>query len=491
MAMSSIKVIRKIRKPTVAIPLFIKAADIQKDVTDYEILVQAEKAVGYGRAKVAQKIDGMWRVHMSDNEARNKLLGSSLYIRGKVIRTYNEHPHILRDEEGNIVETTKLTISNIPWSLNERDIFDALDKLEVELMSDINPANCRSPNDQSLTKRFYNAKLYAYIKKPKKVLPQFIQIGNFRAYLNYKEQLAETECLNCLKKGHLAKDCPNPTVCLDCHEEGHKKGSLRCKKGPGKSGNNADDNVPAGMECLNCLKKGHQAIDCTNPTVCLDCLEVGHKKGSQMCKKRMSESKGIEYEDLTSDEGDMDYSSSSDDEKEEGEIKKIYHVETPSGEKVTVNENEEPSRDDQGIKDKDAQINNDEDVEEGEIKEKDPNIEEPTIQVPTTSDKEDHNGVDKNVEDIEVPIHINVTEKWFEKMSKENNMTVTSLQENIVSLEICNDLERDLSLSKVKEDSGDVAPKTDLNPKKVEKKKAKVRKKVQNLRKQNRQRAQL
>ena len=78
--MNSTKVIRKIRKPAVAVPLFIKAADIQKEVSDYEILVQAEKAAGYGRAKVAQKIDGMWRLHMSDNEARNKMLGTNLYI---------------------------------------------------------------------------------------------------------------------------------------------------------------------------------------------------------------------------------------------------------------------------------------------------------------------------------------------------------------------------------------------------------------------------
>ena len=219
---------RKIRKPIVALPLFVKAQDIPKDISDYEILVQAEKVVGHGRAKVAQKIDGVWRVHMSDSDARNKLLSVGLTIRGKRIDLCNEHPHTLRDEEGNLIETTKLTISNIPWSLNEQDIFDALDQLNVVLMSDINPANCRSPTDQSLTKRFYNAKLYAYIKKPEKVLPQYVNIGQFRAYLSYKEQLADTVCSNCLQKGHTAKKCPNPTVCLVCHKQGHKKGDKQC-----------------------------------------------------------------------------------------------------------------------------------------------------------------------------------------------------------------------------------------------------------------------
>ena len=178
---------------------------------------------------------------MSDNEARTKLYAVGLTIRGKKIHVYMDHPHTLRDEDGNIVETTKLTISNIPWSLNEQDIFDALDKLEVELMSDISPANCRSPADQSLTKRFYNAKLFAYIKKPKKVLPQFYQIGNFRAYLNYKEQLAETVCSNCLMKGHISKNCTNQTVCLDCHKEGHKRGDSQCR---GKDKRDADIPTP-------------------------------------------------------------------------------------------------------------------------------------------------------------------------------------------------------------------------------------------------------
>ena len=151
------------------------------------------------------------------------MLGVHLTIRGKIVTTYDEHPFTMRDADGNIVETTKLTISNVPWSLNEHDIFDALDSIGVELMSDITPANCRSPKDQSLAKRFFNAKLYAYIKKPIKALPQFVQIGHFRAFLSYKEQMAETVCGNCLKKGHFSKSCTNPTVCLDCKKEGHKK----------------------------------------------------------------------------------------------------------------------------------------------------------------------------------------------------------------------------------------------------------------------------
>ena len=89
------------------LPLFVKAQDIPKDISDYEILVQAEKVVGHGRAKVAQKIDGVWRVHMSDSDARNKLLSVGLTIRGKRIDLCNEHPHTLRDEEGNLIENTK------------------------------------------------------------------------------------------------------------------------------------------------------------------------------------------------------------------------------------------------------------------------------------------------------------------------------------------------------------------------------------------------
>ena len=200
-------------------------------------------------------------VFINHNDARLKIIAVGLTIRGKAIPTYDQHPNIVRDAEGNIIHTTKLSVSNIPWSVSVDDVIHALKELNVEFTSGLNCENLRSPEDNSLITRCYNGTLYFFIKKPDQVLPSSVKIGTFKAFLRHKEQIEEAICNNCLQKGHFAKKCKNQTVCLDCRKPGHKRGDKACTKGQKEDDtrdeerdNNKDDDN--GKEDENNRKEG-------------------------------------------------------------------------------------------------------------------------------------------------------------------------------------------------------------------------------------------
>ena len=300
----------------VAPPLFLKVSDLPFDIRDIELLKQAEIIAGKGRAKVAQRLGGIWRIHMIDAEARNKVFGVGMTVRGKAIPTYDINPNFFRDKEGNVVETTKLTIENIPISIGHEDVLDHLKRLNVEPTTGFFWINCREA-DNSLKRDWFNGNRFIHIKKPSTPLPEFMFIGKFKAYLNHQEQVTERACTNCLEMGHRTRKCKNPTVCRDCGEKGHRSGDLRCK----------NPNV-----CRDCGEKGHRSGDsrCTkeavdsnkvqtnnfgsrqnereegeisDDAVCRDCGEMGHRSGDPRCTKEA-----------------VDSNSSSRNEREEGEI---------------------------------------------------------------------------------------------------------------------------------------------------------------------------
>ena len=217
-------------KPVVVHPFFLKAGSLPKDVTDYELLIQAEKIAGYGRAKIAQKIDGLWRIHMSDKEARYKVLTMKMTVRGKVIETFDRNPFIFVDDNGQSINTTKLSLTNLPVSVNDEELLFELKKTGVEILSDLKYEHVRSPVDKTLIDRFWNANRFLIIKVPDNELPNFLKVGKFRVYLKYRERFQQMKCHNCQQTGHRAAECKNESVCTDCNNPGHQKGDAICSK---------------------------------------------------------------------------------------------------------------------------------------------------------------------------------------------------------------------------------------------------------------------
>ena len=215
-------------KPVVVHPLFIKANSISKEVSDYELLIQAEKVAGYGRAKIAQKIDGLWRIHMSDLEARQKVLTVGMTVRGKAVETLGRNPHIFMDEKGDLINTTKLSLTNLPISVNDEELLHELKQIGIEILSDLKYEHIRSPVDKTLIDRFFNANRFVIIKVPEKELPSFLKVGIFKVYLKYRERFQQMKCHNCQQLGHKAADCRNLSLCSVCNKFGHQKGDPAC-----------------------------------------------------------------------------------------------------------------------------------------------------------------------------------------------------------------------------------------------------------------------
>ena len=225
--------VTKSKRPVVSTPLFIKVYDLPRETRNTDILKQAEVVAGFGRARVAQRIGGYWRLHMADQQARSKVLAVGLTIRGRSIHIYDQSPNYYRDEDGTLVETTKLTIENLPVSVSDDDLLSHLREKGVKPTSQLDWANCRD-TDHTLKHNWYNGDRFIYIIKPSKPLPEFTFIGKFKAFLSHYEQITELPCSNCLQFGHRSRRCKNPVVCLDCNEKGHRKGHPDCpskKKG--------------------------------------------------------------------------------------------------------------------------------------------------------------------------------------------------------------------------------------------------------------------
>ena len=85
----------------------------------------------------AQEIRGLWRVYPLTRTARNKLLIENLILRQKTVQVYDKKPFILRGGSGEEVPVTKVWISDIPISVDGKDI-DSISKTRVcvEILSD-------------------------------------------------------------------------------------------------------------------------------------------------------------------------------------------------------------------------------------------------------------------------------------------------------------------------------------------------------------------
>jgi len=66
---------------------------------------------------------------------------------GKAIPTFEINPNFFRDRKGNIIETTKLTVKNIPTSIGHDDEIYHLKIFNVEPTSGFDWVNCRDADN--------------------------------------------------------------------------------------------------------------------------------------------------------------------------------------------------------------------------------------------------------------------------------------------------------------------------------------------------------
>ncbi|GFR74423.1 hypothetical protein ElyMa_000429700 [Elysia marginata] len=100
-----------------------------------------EAVEGVGSCDGAQKISGLWRIYPTSVEARRDLIVSGVELGGQAITVLGQNPFLVRGQGE--IPTTKLLIGNIPISVAESEIMDALGALGVALRSPIKDEHYR------------------------------------------------------------------------------------------------------------------------------------------------------------------------------------------------------------------------------------------------------------------------------------------------------------------------------------------------------------
>ena len=206
------------------LPVFVLEKWTPDGSTVYDICLAAEKVTGPGSIDGATCIKGLWRVYPMNEVARVKLLTKGITMANKLVRFEGINP--FRRGDGDEKSGTRLTISNLPFSYSNEAVARNLTALGLKLRSKISFEKARGP-DRMLTD-WRTGRRSVWIDLPQAEVSRYCKMGDFSALLFYKEMKASVECRRCFQKGHMARDCPNEELCLDCKKPGHRRGHPDC-----------------------------------------------------------------------------------------------------------------------------------------------------------------------------------------------------------------------------------------------------------------------
>ena len=148
---------------------------------------------------------------VSSHQNRQKQVADNLTLRQKTVQVYDNNPFIVRGGSGEEVPVTKVWISDIPISVDGKDIETALVRLGCVLRSSLINEKIRN-KDGKLT-RFLTGRRFVFVNIPERPLERTVKIGGFTARQYHKEQPRadpqRTTCSRCLERGHLVSACPD------------------------------------------------------------------------------------------------------------------------------------------------------------------------------------------------------------------------------------------------------------------------------------------
>ena len=214
-------------------PVFVKSRDLPSKLGSdnayrvCEMCRACERVGGPQSMEGAQRIGGLWRLYPSNHPTRALLLTKGITLNGCHINLMDTNPFLMRDT-GVEIDSTRLTIGDIPLSYSNKEIEDYLLSKGCKPLSALKYELERDEAGQ-LT-HWKTGRRFIFIEMPSSPLPRDVRIGRFQAKLYHKEQKngSNMECYNCFLKGHQSRDCTNPTKCRACRMEGHKEGDGVC-----------------------------------------------------------------------------------------------------------------------------------------------------------------------------------------------------------------------------------------------------------------------
>ena len=189
-------------------PVFLLRRELPPDsgsrFDTLEICLAAERVSGSETILGAQEIRGLWRLYPLSRKARNDLLINGLTLRQKTVQVHDKNPFILKGGDGQEIPVTKVWISDIPISVDGKDIETALVRLGCTLSSSLIFEKIR--NKDNKLNRFLTGRRFVFVNVPDKPLEWLVTIGGFTARLYHREQPRgdprQAVCSRCLENGH-------------------------------------------------------------------------------------------------------------------------------------------------------------------------------------------------------------------------------------------------------------------------------------------------
>ena len=146
-------------------PVFLKNRDVlpaEGKVLSHEELYLAlhKQLKSLKNLKGLQKIGGLWRIYLNDRVDRIALISSGLNVRGTLTPIYDTNPYLQNAES----PTMRITVKDIPLSVNDDVIINELEKLKIKVKSRVQRMKLRV---NGFLTECYNGDRTIYVEKLK------------------------------------------------------------------------------------------------------------------------------------------------------------------------------------------------------------------------------------------------------------------------------------------------------------------------------------
>lgn len=126
--------------------MYLKNSELPQDhnnwISDYELSIAASSSAS--NLKCVQKDRDLWRLYVSSQESRRKLVCEGLEIRNINIRIYDTNPFsagLSTPDE----QVLKITVKGVPLSVDDDEVLKMLNKLNLSFNSDLKYEKIRHP----------------------------------------------------------------------------------------------------------------------------------------------------------------------------------------------------------------------------------------------------------------------------------------------------------------------------------------------------------
>jgi ribA/ribD-fused uncharacterized protein len=214
--------------------LFVKHNDFGLPVKEHystlQLCREVAKITGNDAIEGAQRIRGLWRIYLKNDEAKRKLLIEGINIRGKSVVVSETNPFV-RSEPEREQPTIKCFIHDLPLGVSNEAVQKMLASYGGVTIGEVEHDIEKDEERKSTgLKNGSRVVLLSEAQALKEPLPRNATCGNWRCRIYHRGQPKVIKtCFNCFQTGHWKRDCKNARACKVCKKGEHLEGSEDCE----------------------------------------------------------------------------------------------------------------------------------------------------------------------------------------------------------------------------------------------------------------------